>query len=164
MLTVIFSSSAIAKVYKWKDANGKTHYSATPPPVKSKVKSEEIKIHKTPASSLRDIPASESTVVYPKTKKASKKRKTTRKQKKRNNPVVNLSGAAAEKCKSALNKLGITNEPGELSSCIKDYNSGSKGRSEINDINAPSFDTAKAKAELEEVKKFKKALNTLGND
>jgi len=50
-LTVI--SPAMAKIYKWTDANGKMHYTSTPPPANIKVKeSKELKIHKTKKSSL----------------------------------------------------------------------------------------------------------------
>ena len=54
LLGLTVSTSAFAKVYKWTDANGKTHYTATPPPTKAKVLSnEEFKVHKIPKSSLR---------------------------------------------------------------------------------------------------------------
>ncbi len=53
LLILSLSAPALAKVYKWTDASGTTHYTATPPPTKIKVKSsQELKIHKTPKSSL----------------------------------------------------------------------------------------------------------------
>ncbi len=56
-LLISFSNTSIAKVYKWVDTNGKTHYSATPPPSKIKVKShQEMTLHKTPKSSLGHRP------------------------------------------------------------------------------------------------------------
>ena len=51
ILGLTISTSGFAKVYKWTDANGKTHYTATPPPTQTKVISkEEFKVHKTPKS------------------------------------------------------------------------------------------------------------------
>lgn len=53
LLSLTLSAPALAKVYKWTDASGVTHYTSTPPPAKIKVKnSQELKIHKTPKSSL----------------------------------------------------------------------------------------------------------------
>jgi len=54
MLSLAFSipSITMAKVYKWTDEQGKTHYTATPPPAKLKTKSKEFKINKTKSSSL----------------------------------------------------------------------------------------------------------------
>ncbi len=52
-ISLTFSTSGLAKIYKWTDANGKTHYTATPPPSKAKVLSKkEFKVRKTPKSSL----------------------------------------------------------------------------------------------------------------
>ena len=57
-LTLCFSSSAMAKIYKWTDANGKTHYTATPPPAKADAKTEEFKVQKIKKSSLTHIDTS----------------------------------------------------------------------------------------------------------
>lgn len=55
-LTLCFSTAAMAKIYKWTDANGKTHYTATPPPAKASA--EEFKVQKTKKSSLTHIDTS----------------------------------------------------------------------------------------------------------
>jgi hypothetical protein len=50
-LSLAFSLPAMAKIYKWVDANGKTHYTSQPPSVKTQ-SNEEVKIKKIPKSSL----------------------------------------------------------------------------------------------------------------
>jgi len=51
-----FSSTSMAKIYKWTDANGKTHYTATPPPKSLNAsKAEEFKVQKIKKSSLTNI-------------------------------------------------------------------------------------------------------------
>jgi len=52
LIAVSITTPALAKIYKWKDAQGVTHYTATPPPATAKIKSKEIKIKKKPKSSL----------------------------------------------------------------------------------------------------------------
>ena len=45
-ILVFASASSLAGVYKWVDESGNMHYTQTPPPAKSKVKVEEIDVHK----------------------------------------------------------------------------------------------------------------------
>ena len=51
-LALSITSIASAKIYKWTDEQGKTHYTATPPPAKLKTKSQEFKVNKIKSSSL----------------------------------------------------------------------------------------------------------------
>lgn len=82
-LTVI--SPAMAKVYKWTDANGKLHYTSTPPPATTKVKeSKEIKIHKTPKSSLTFKPKHRASTKAAKNTQQNRKVKKTAIRKKTN--------------------------------------------------------------------------------
>jgi len=51
----LIATPATAKIYKWKDSNGVTQYTATPPPqsaTKNKQAAKEVKIRKKPKSSL----------------------------------------------------------------------------------------------------------------
>lgn len=52
MIVLFLSAPSMAKIYKWVDGNGTTHYTQTPPPAKSKAKVEEIEVAKAPKSSL----------------------------------------------------------------------------------------------------------------
>lgn len=155
-IALAFSSTAMAKVYKWTDANGKTHYTATPPPAKTKAKAEEFKVRKKPKSSLRVIPASESTVVYAETK-TKKKRKTTHKKKK--NKPVNYNGTAASKCKTALGKIDMGSDKRSLTECIQDYGSDSNARSKINAMNSSTYDAAYDKELMKRLNALKSSLN-----
>jgi hypothetical protein len=59
LIAVSVMTPAAAKVYKWVDAKGVTHYTSTPPPKAVKLKSKdvkEVKLHKTPKSSLTHKP------------------------------------------------------------------------------------------------------------
>lgn len=40
--SMTFSMSSHAEIYKWKDASGQVHYTATPPPTHKKIKAENI--------------------------------------------------------------------------------------------------------------------------
>lgn len=52
MAVLLLSAPSMAKIYKWVDESGTTHYTQTPPPAKAKVKVEEVKVAKAPKSSL----------------------------------------------------------------------------------------------------------------
>jgi len=78
-LSLSISTSGFAKIYKWTDANGKTHYTATPPSSKAKVLSKkEFKVRKTPKSSLTHT--SQSTNYSSKSKTSAKEKKTVNKR------------------------------------------------------------------------------------
>lgn len=96
LLGLTISTSGFAKVYKWTDANGKTHYTATPPPTQTKVISkEEFKVHKTPKSSLRPS-SSFAKPSYSDSSTSSKKSKTKKK--------TNTKLHARNQCGKAINK------------------------------------------------------------
>lgn len=85
-LTVI--SPAMAKVYKWTDANGKLHYTSTPPPTNIKVKeSKELKIHKTPKTSLTFKPKYQAPIIVTQEKKKKTKKKIKRSVRKKTTTV-----------------------------------------------------------------------------
>ncbi|GAA0422122.1 hypothetical protein GCM10009133_33330 [Cocleimonas flava] len=99
ILGLAISTSGYAKIYKWTDANGKTHYTATPPPAQKKVISnEEFKVHKTPKSSLRPSSsyAKSSNSNSSDTSKSSKKTKAKKK------PITKIHARA--QCGKAINK------------------------------------------------------------
>jgi len=53
---VLICSIAYAKLYKWVDENGVTHYSNTAPPQSSEVETkEEVKGHHSPATGSQDL-------------------------------------------------------------------------------------------------------------
>jgi len=72
-LGLTITHSGFAKIYKWTDANGKTHYTATPPPSKTKVLSNtEFKVRKTPKSSLTHTTSESKYTSNHKSKKTAK--------------------------------------------------------------------------------------------
>lgn len=57
-----WASSASAEMYKWTDSNGKTHYSATPPPADVKAKNIEAEINLSSGKSkVSDSPKTDTT-------------------------------------------------------------------------------------------------------
>lgn len=54
LMVLLAASAAQAGVYKWTDANGRVHYSSSPPPGGQ---AEQVRIRSAPASSEADTPA-----------------------------------------------------------------------------------------------------------
>ena len=108
LLGLIISTSGLAKVYKWTDANGKTHYTATPPPTQTKTLSnEEFKVRKTPKSSLRPSssyakPSYSNNSTSSKKSKSKKKTKTTQHARAQCGKAINRAPALMSKIKSQL--------------------------------------------------------------
>ena len=183
ILMLSFTSTSMAKIYKWTDANGKTHYTATPPP--SKEKSEEFKVQKIKKSSLTNIDKtivkipsdSESlskekdfTKVDPtlsaqsQCKKASKKRPAMFAAIKSKIDESKASGKMSEsQYNKALKQMKVSQaKQPNFAECVRKYNSGDQV--EINQLanndsqSALSYLMLKAqqdKKELEKQLKFK---------
>ncbi|WP_299881553.1 DUF4124 domain-containing protein [uncultured Cocleimonas sp.] len=104
ILGLTISTSGFAKVYKWTDADGKTHYTSTPPPAQKKVLSnEEFKVRKTPKSSLRPS----SSFAKPTNTGNSTQSKNTKTKKKPNTKIHARAqcGKAISKAPSVISKI-----------------------------------------------------------
>lgn len=142
ILTLSFSSTAMAKIYKWTDSNGKTHYTATPPPAKAKAKTEEFKIQKVKKSSLTRKSVESNNSSHYSTKNASNKTGNAQSQ---CSKAVNKYPAVLSKLKRKINKAKSAGKISDLeyskamkqvqterrkvqsiSDCVKDYNRGGR--------------------------------------
>jgi hypothetical protein len=106
--SVISSTTAMAKIYKWTDNTGKVHYTAKPPAPKSKAKVEEIKIRKKPASSLTHQPP----VALPENNAPKKSKKE----------IVTSKSTVADNCGQLIDSLpGLSDsqKSAEISKCEK---------------------------------------------
>ena len=108
-LALSLSTPAFAKVYKWTDGSGVTHYTATPPPSKTRVKSaEEFKVHKTPKSSLTHKKKYKASVNSNTVNNSPNKHRNNNKY---NNPIAKGNNQsddtrnASSQCQKAINNL-----------------------------------------------------------
>ncbi|MEE9327121.1 MAG: DUF4124 domain-containing protein [Cocleimonas sp.] len=93
-LSLAFAAPAIAKIYKWVDAKGKTHYTSQPPSVKTQ-SNEEVKIKKIPKSSL---------TYQPRIAPAPVVNLATDKKKNKPEKVTNKRQNASSQCKKLKSK------------------------------------------------------------
>ncbi|MEE9326198.1 MAG: DUF4124 domain-containing protein [Cocleimonas sp.] len=112
--SVISSTTAIAKIYKWTDNTGKVHYTAKPPSANNKEKAEEIKIRKKPASSLTHQPPVAAVKLS-----ENKLPKNTRKK------IVSSKGDNCSQLINSLPGLSDAEKSAEVSKCEKDISKAS---------------------------------------
>jgi len=147
-LSLCFASTAMAKIYKWTDASGKTHYTATPPPAKAKAKTEEFKVQKVKKSSLTNNSYAEDRSSRRSKSKSTKKRASAQSQCSkavRKYPVI-LSKLKRKlnqgKAAGKINEMEYQKALGEIqkekskvqsvSDCVRDYKRGGKDANSVN--------------------------------
>ena len=125
IIVLFLSAPGMAKIYKWVDGNGTTHYTQTPPPAKSKAKVEEINVAKAPKSSL----ANEARKTSSRTSNSTKP-KSTEKRKVQSAQAGKVSPERVERhCKKMVSHFlkgapsdEVAKEMGECQNNLKDAN------------------------------------------